>query len=137
MDAIVQAAKAKLSDQAFVWQANKDVPDTLFDGKGDRLPNAPHGLNCYSQINNAVFLSSLNPSPDHFRFLNTQGINGEEVRRAIYHQALYQSVMRTSIRDLNNIERKTVIVPVISDAEYLNGLFPGSQMEKLETDILS
>jgi hypothetical protein len=133
--AIVQVARAIFSDKAFVWQANKDVPDTLFDGKGERLPNAPHGLNCYSEINNIVFLSSLNPAPDHFRFLETQGISGPKVRRAIYDQALYQSVMRTSIRDPDNFEPKTVIVPDISAAEYLNGLFPGSQIEKLETGI--
>jgi len=135
MDAIVQAAKATFSDDAFVWQANRDVPDILFNGAGDRLPNAPHGLNCYSHINNVVFLSSLNPRSDHFRFLETQGITGPEVRRAIYHEAVYQSVMRTSIRDPNNIEAMTVIVPDVSAAEYLNGLFPGSQIEKLETDI--
>ena len=86
MDAIVQAAKATLSDKAFVWQANKDVPDTLFNGIGDRLPNAPQGLNCYSHIDNIAFLSSLNPTSDHFRFLETQGISGPEVRRAIYHR---------------------------------------------------
>jgi hypothetical protein len=135
MDAIVQAAKATFSDKAFVWQANIDVPDTLFNSAGERLPNAPHGLNSYSEINNIVFLSSLNPAPDHFRFLETQGISGPEVRRAIYHEALYQSVNRTSIRDPKNIEPKTVIVPDISAAEYLNGLFPGSRIEKLETDI--
>ena len=43
--------------------------------------------------------------------------------------------MRTSIRDPKNIEPKTVIVPDISAAEYLNGLFPGSRIEKLETEI--
>jgi hypothetical protein len=89
MDAIVEAAKATFSDGAFVWQANKDVPDTLFDGNGERLPNVPHGLNSHSHINNVAFLSSLNPAPDHFRFLMTQGVTGPEVRRAIYHQALY------------------------------------------------
>jgi hypothetical protein len=135
MDAIVQATKAKFSNKAFVWQANKDVPDNLFNGAGDRLPNAPHGLNSYSHINNVIFLSSLNPRSDHFRFLKTLGVNGEGVRRAIYHEALYQSVSRTSTRDPNNIEPKTIIVPDISAAEYLNGLFPGSQIEKLETDI--
>ena len=135
MDAIVEAAKATFSDGAFVWQANREVPDTLFDGKGERLPNHPHGLNCFSHVNNVCFLSSLNPSPDHFRFLETQGVNGEEVRRAIYHEALYQSVMRTSTRDLNNVEPKIVIVPDFSAAEYLNGLFLGSRIEKLETDI--
>ena len=135
MDAIVQAAKAKLADKDFVWQANKSVQDGLFDGKGERLPNMPHGLNNYSHINNVVFLSSLNPRSDHFRFLETQGISGPEVRRAIYHEALYQSVMRTSIRDPKNIEPKTVIIPDISAAKYLCGLFPGSQIEMLETDI--
>jgi hypothetical protein len=44
--------------------------------------------------------------------------------------------MRTSNRDPNNIEPKIVIVPDSSAAEYLNGLFAGSQIEKLETDIL-
>jgi hypothetical protein len=135
IDEIVSAAKARISDTAFVWQANKDVSDKLFDGQDERLPNVPHGLNCYSHINNVVFLSSLNPAPDHFRFLETQKISGPEVRRAIYHQALYQSVMRTSIRDPNNIEPKTIIVPDISAAKYLNGQFPGSRIEKLETDI--
>jgi hypothetical protein len=135
MDAIVQAAKATFSDKAFVWQANKDVPDTLFNGAGDRLPNAPHGLNCYSHIDNVVFLSSLNPAPDHFRFLETQGITGEEVRRAIYYETVYQSAMRTSIRDLKNIEPKTVVVPDISAAQFLNGLLPGSRIEKVETNI--
>jgi hypothetical protein len=135
VDAIAQAAKAKLADEAFVWQANRDVPDSLFGGKEERLPNMPHGLNSYSRINNVVFLSSLNPSSDHFRFLETQGITGEEVRRAIYYETLYQSVMRTSIRDPDNIEPKTIIVPDISAAQYLRGLFPGSRIEKLETEI--
>ena len=135
MGAIVQAAKAKLADEVFVWQANKGVPDTLFDGEGERLPNMPHGLNCYSHINNVAFFSSLNPPTDHFRFLETQGISGPEVRRAIYHQALYQSVMRTSIRDPKNIELKTIIVADNSAAIYLNSLFPGSRIDKLETDI--
>ena len=63
MDAIVQAAKATFSDKAFVWQANKDVPDTLFDGAGDRLPNAPHGLNCFSHINNVCFSIVIKSTP--------------------------------------------------------------------------
>src|SRR6202035_1805111 len=127
MDIIVKAAKATLSEKAFVWQANKDVPDALFDGKGERLPNLPHGLNNYSHTNTVSFLSSLNPCSAHFRFLKTQGVDRPEVRRAIYHEALYQSVMRTSIRDPSNTEPKTVIVPDISAAEYLSSLFPGSR----------
>jgi hypothetical protein len=135
MDAIIQAAKATFQDQPFLWQANKNVSDSIFDGKGKRLPNTPHGLNHFSQINNIVFLSSLNPPPDHFRFLETQGLNGGEVKRAIYLAALYQSVMRTSIRDPNNKEQKTIIVPDKAAALYLERVFPGSRIEKLETTI--
>jgi hypothetical protein len=135
MDAIMQAAEAEFGDSPFLWQANKDVADNLFGSNGQRLPNIPHGLNDYSHFNNIVFLSSLNPSADHFSFLKTQGVEAEEVRRAIYLEALYQSVMRSSIRDAENTEAKTVIVPDLAAAEYLKERFPGSCIEKLKIDI--
>ncbi len=135
-DAIVEAAKKEFSGSSFIWQANKRVPNNIFDGKGERLPNLPHGRNDFSKFNNIVFLSSLNPSSDHFRFLKSQGVSGEEVRRALYLAALYQSVMRTSIRDPDNTEPKKIVVPDYTAALYLQGLFPGSRIEKVETTIV-
>ena len=68
LERVVQAARSLLGNAPFVWQANKSVKDDMLGEKG-RLPNAPHGLNGYANIDNIVFLSSLNPPSDHFRFL--------------------------------------------------------------------
>jgi len=135
-DAYVAAINTEFHGAAFAFQANKDVANGVFGGKGHRLPNVPHGLNTFSHINNIAFLSSLNPHSDVFPFLKTMGIDGEAIRRAIYYQGGYQSVLRTSIRDPHNQDPKIIIVPDRSLADYLNGLFPDSKIEKLKTTIV-
>ena len=135
LDAYVAGIKAEFPDVFFAYQANKDVSQNVFGENGHRLPNVPHGLNTFSHINNIAFLSSLNPHPEVFAFLKTFGINKEAVRRAIYYQGGYQSVLRTSIRDPNNKEQKTDIVPDRGLAEYLHERFPNSKLEKLNTAI--
>jgi hypothetical protein len=133
--AIVSAAMGTFGDSPFLWQANKDMPDGVFGGKETRLPNLPHGLNDFSHINNIVFLSSLNPPPEHFRFLKTLKIGGYAVRRATYCSTAYQAIMRTSIRDPSNTDPKTAVVPDQSLAGYLTEVFPGSKSERLDTAI--
>jgi hypothetical protein len=94
---MVQAVEDEFQDNPFLWQANKWISDG--DLNGQRLPNVPHGLNDYAHIDRIAFLSALNPQPDHFRFLQSRGVDPDAVRRAIYCSAVYQSVMRASIRD--------------------------------------
>jgi hypothetical protein len=96
----------------------------------------PHGLNDYSEYDRIAFLSALNPRSDHFRFLESRGVDGNDARRAIYCSAVYQSVMRTSIRDPQSITHKTVIVPDLSAAQYLQNAFPGAQVEKLKSALI-
>jgi hypothetical protein len=45
----------------FVWHGNKAITGNPFGKDAERLPNKPHGLNTFANIDNAVFLSSLNP----------------------------------------------------------------------------
>ena len=134
-DRLIQATKQHFGDENFLWQANKSMQDNPFGTNGQRLPNKPHGLNAYSEIHNIAFLSALNPPSDHFKFLETRGLIGGDVRRAIYFQAAYQSVMRTSIRDPDNHDPKRVVVPDLHLAEYLQSKFPGSQIEKIDIGI--
>ena len=136
LKALVQAVRNEFQDRPFLWQANKSVGDNLFDEHAQRLPNVPHGLNDYSDYDRIAFLSALNPRSNHFRFLESRGVDGNDVRRAIYCSAVYQSVMRTSIRDPQSTTPKAVIVPDISAAQYLQEAFPGSQVEKLETELI-
>ena len=134
-DEITKVANAEFATAEFVWQGNKAIPDGAFDENGKRLPNLPHGLNTYSTINNIVFLSSLNPANEHLRFLKTLGIDGSQVRKAIYCSTAYQAVLRTSIRDPGNTEQKTIIVPDHQLGEYLQSLFPDSKLDKMPTSI--
>ena len=133
---LVQAVKDEFRDNRFLWQANKWITDGVLGEHGQRLPNVPHGLNDYSGYDCIAFLSALNPRSDHFRFLETQGTDPGAVRRAIYCSAVYQSVMRTSIRDPQSTTRKTVIVPDLSAAQYLEEAFPGAKVEKLKTELI-
>src|SRR3954464_12605803 len=75
------------------------------------------------------------PSPDHFGFLMWIGITDDEVRRATYFEPVYQTVMRSSLRDPENFNPKTVIVPDRQAAEFIQGLFPGSKVQKLDIDL--
>src|SRR5271165_2602741 len=102
----IQGIKDAAAGDRFLWQANKSMHDNPFGTVGTRLPNKPHGLNRYADTHNIAFLSALNPPTDHFRFLDTQGLSGHDVRSAIYFQTAYQSIMRTSIRDPNNHQPK-------------------------------
>jgi hypothetical protein len=132
---ITRAAANLFGTEPFVWQANKEVPDRLFGPNSQRLPNKPHGLNTYDKIHNIAFLSALNPNPDHFRFLESVGVPGDDVRTAVYYSAAYQAVMRTSIRDAASPERKRIVVPDRGLAEYLQARLPGSRVHRLEAGV--
>ena len=136
LNVLVHAVRDEFQDHPFLWQANKWISDAGFGSNAQRLPNVPHGLNDYSDYDRIAFLSALNPRSDHFRFLKTRGVDAG--RRPTCHLLLsrYQSVMRTSIRDPQSTAPKTVIVPDISAAEYLEGAFPGAQVEKLKTGLI-
>ena len=134
---IAKSAAEVLHDKPFVWQSNKNDAEALrpLFGENVQVPHLPHGLNDYSHINNVLLLTASNPTPDQYRFLTNQGMDGEVVRRAIYFQNAYQTVLRTSIRDPNNTERKLIVVPDLPLAEHLLEQFPGSTVEQLPTRI--
>jgi hypothetical protein len=136
LDSMAGAVKEEFQAHPFLWQGNKSVPDSIFGGTGQRLPNMPHGLNDYTDYDRIAFLSALNPRSDHFRFLETRGIDPEAVRRAIYCSTVYQSVMRTSIRNPKSANEKVIIVPDITAARYLEEVFPGCRVEKLKTGLI-
>ena len=136
LQAMIQAVNEELQDHPFLWQANKSVGDGVFGSHPRRLPNVPHGLNDYSDYDRIAFLSAVNPKTDHFRFLASRGVDADAVRRAICGSAVYQSVMRTSIRNPKSSTKKTLIVPDASATRYLEEAFPGSRVERLESGLI-
>ncbi|GJE43760.1 hypothetical protein [Methylobacterium soli] len=135
LKAIAASAAVVVGGEPFVWIANKDVMDIgLFHGHpAEPLPQVSHGLNSYSHFDNIVYLSARLPPPDQYRFLGWRGADPEAVRLAVHQEAVYQTVMRCSIRDPDSRSMKKIVVPDRSSAEHLQALLPGSTVQKLDT----
>jgi hypothetical protein len=112
------------------------VIESPFQPPAQRLPNKPHGLNVFADYDDIVFLSSLNPTTDHFRFLRSRGIGGDEVHAFTYFSAAYQAIMRTSIRDWESRSAKRILVPCLPLAEYLHENLPGSELVKMDIGLV-
>ena len=134
LERLRDAAKLVFQQRDFLWQANKSVPDNFFKG-GQRLPNNPLGLNEFDTVHDVVFLSALNPSPAHARFLQSRGLTPSEIERQGYCGVAYQAVMRTSLRDAADESLKNIIVPDERLAQYLADMLPGATLAKLDTGI--
>jgi len=134
LDRLRDAAQLVVEGRDFLWQANKSVPNNFFKG-GQRLPNNPLGLNEFDTTHYVVFLSALNPSPAHARFLQSRGLSPEEIERQGYCGVAYQAVMRTSLRDATDQTPKNIVVPDERLALYLAEMLPGATVQKMETGI--
>ena len=73
LERMIKAANELFTSGRFLWHANKAVTESPFHPPAQRLPNKPHGLNVFADYDDIVFLSSLNPTTDHFRFLKEPG----------------------------------------------------------------
>jgi hypothetical protein len=118
--------------EPFLWMANKDLGDTFFPQPGaEKLPNTPHGLNSYQGLPQRGGALGLNPPPQHFHFMESYSIDGDEVRAAHYKSAVYQAVVRCSIRNPKDETPKRVVVMDQDTAQWLADLFPGARVEPL------
>src|SRR6516165_3988868 len=133
---LIDTTRRLFGEEPFVWQANKAYDDSPFGTNASRLPNVPHGLNDYAAYRNIAFLSALHPTPDHYRFLAHHGLDSTAVYNAIYYQAVYQSVMRTALRDPNNQHVINVFVSDFGAAQYLQSIFPGAKLVKVDSGIV-
>jgi hypothetical protein len=134
LDTLVDATLGYLPRE-FLYAANLAEGEKFERRMGERAtraPNVPHGLNDYAHLHDVAFLSSLNPMPDHWRFLrDVVGMTDEEIRRAHVHVPAYQLVGRSSVRDLDCNERRRVVVPDRGTADYIEELFSGIDKGRL------
>lgn len=137
-DALKLACTLVFEDRSFVYLVNKDreldVKHT-FNPKSEKLPNSPWGLNSYQTVHNAAILAALNPTTAHLGFLDHLCQGSDAVRDALFHSQTYQTVMRTSLRDLSCSEPVQVVVPDRKSAKALAEYFPGYKIQKLDMDL--
>ncbi|PYG25090.1 hypothetical protein [Pelagimonas varians] len=140
LDLLVDAVAKTFQGEDFVYLVNKDVADEAalkFDHVGgQKLPNAPWGLNTYQHIHNAGILSALNPTPAHVGFFTYMGLDGNAVREALYHSQVYQAIMRTSLRDPKSKQQVRVVLPDRKCAEAIANMFPGSSARKMYPNLV-
>ena len=131
-DGVARIIREEMAGRPFAWMGNKDLADDFFQSeRAVRLPNSPHGLNSFQHLHNVVVVSALNAPPAHFRFMKDRGVEPDQLRRAHYQSAVYQAVMRISVRDPNDMTPKTVVVMDKSTATWLAQLFPGAVVKPL------
>jgi hypothetical protein len=132
---IEQAVLSEFGQADFLYSQNKG--HDLFRGIENArcLPNAPHGLNSFQEIQDVAFLPARNLSSAHCKFLeHMMGLTGDDIRTAIHRQVAYQTVMRGALRDPENHQQKRIFVPDRGTAEWLQSLFPGANLRRLDTD---
>jgi hypothetical protein len=117
--------------KTFVYMDNNGSKLTM-PASAVRLPNVSHGLNTFQSYHHAVVFSALNPTPQHCKFLlEMAGLDAEQIRRGRYHQAVYQAASRISLRDINDQNRKQVVVMDKASAEHLARQFVGASISQL------
>ena len=141
LDILLAAITEEFEGQPFVYLVNKDKEDEvcpkLAVHDGTQLPNSPYGLNKYDHFNQAVVLSALNTSPAHIKFLKEAcDVDPEAGREAMYHQACYQAIMRTSLRKAGATDPVKIIVSDLNAARSLQELFPGAVVSDIITNAI-
>lgn len=136
--AVIDAFCKGLGDQPFLWQHNKDREHRHPFGNKEnakKLPYVPHGLNEYLDLHNVAVLSAYHLSPDHRTFHKEMwSLTDTQITVATHLMAIYQAVMRSSLRDPENKDRKTILLPDRNTAQSMSLIFPGSQLSCLDVD---
>ena len=136
---LIEGVKQHFNDKKFVWSANKDIKDNNIFGPqyaSLRLPHSPHGLNSFSDIDNVVFLSAYNLIPAHANFIQAHlNMSPEAIQTAIHRQQVYQAVMRCSLREPSNLNKKLIYVPDYPTASWLHLQFPEANLKCIDFGI--
>ena len=100
IDEMDKVASETFGSEPFLHVPNKGRNSILDSATNvEKIPAIAHGLNDYSSYSNSYFSAALNREPKHCTSLNQLGLTSEQVHKAHDQEIIYQSVMRTSLRD--------------------------------------
>ena len=120
----------------FLTEKLQDNRETTLD-RYIPLSGNPAGLNHYSNEHKLVYLQTNMPLPKSMPWIMKKGNMTEpEVRDAWYHVNMYQTVLRCSLRNPDDISPKVVVVGDSGSAEYLSRKLPGAKLVHHSIDIL-
>lgn len=133
LSAMDHAVINEFGDQDILYVCNNDYVSVEFDGLANikKIPVIAHGLNIYEKYTNIYFSAALNRETAHIRMLNNLGFDSHMIRTATAHEVIYQSVMRTALRNPNSTEMVNVVVPDEYSADRLIEIFNGGNKERI------
>ncbi|MEP9357021.1 DEAD/DEAH box helicase [Xanthobacter sp. KR7-65] len=127
-----QFIKFKFHNRPFIYLGNKGSGHfDLESAGGIELSGSPHGLNHYQHLDHAAIFPAYNPRPPHAKFLASLGVSSEVLDTAMHCNAIYQALMRCSLRDPQSTSSKVAIAPDRRTAMWLQGVFPGATVEEI------
>lgn len=109
--------------QGFSFGWTKNAKQKLDYQGGIYIPPKAAGLNGYSDLPALVWLASLLPQPNLWRFLNGRGLRDDEIRMEFYWLPLAQFMTRGADRRRDFDGTMIKIVPDLHAARFLQGLF--------------
>ncbi|WP_135080070.1 hypothetical protein [Terasakiella sp. SH-1] len=115
----------------YVGNNDDDLPLMGNASGWERMSVENKGLNQYRHYTNIVFLPALNRTPRHIAKLRDWfGISPETLRRSTQYEVMYQSIMRTALRDGDSQEVVNVFVTTKKEGEWLMNLLGGGLLKK-------
>ncbi|HEC2615486.1 TPA: hypothetical protein R2K51_002128 [Raoultella ornithinolytica] len=105
----------------YFWAANDIIVDGGFSLPGKRISTTSRGINDYKHIRQAVWCSSLKPSPQEVGMVQQQfGISRTEITYWREIEAIVQFMFRGVLRDKNSTEKMILYVFDKKQAESLS-----------------
>jgi hypothetical protein len=118
----------------FLLVKNKDDQFNYGD-YAKEIPVICHGRNDLSKYNKIAFTASLNRQPKHLEYLTNVGLDSSYVKNATVHEVAHQSVMRSSLRDVNSKDEVEILVMDKSTADSLACMFIGCKIKRIDHDM--
>jgi hypothetical protein len=110
--------------EKFLYAANKDYSGHLLDlDNAHEMARVPHGLNQYDSEVNCYFGPALNRQPIHQKLMINLGFSSQIMKSATLHEATYQAIMRTALRDPESTQLVRCVVPEYETAVRLVHIF--------------
>ena len=127
IDAMDRLAVETFVGEPFLYVPNKDRKSEIVNAApGVRtLSTVSHGLNAYQDYHNIYISAALNREPKQYKMMQDLGLAPETVHKSTFGEAVYQAVMRTSLRNPEATEPVRVIVPDLFCVRYLGRVLGG------------
>ena len=137
---IVDLIQGELAGEQYIFNANVMHRDLFKNRDGEVHSNAHevtsiHGVNHLQSIHNAVYLPAMNPNSSSTKVLEYLGLSSQDIIFARNQLLAYQFLMRTSLRDPNQIEDVSFYCIDRLTAEFISTVF-GCAIEKIQIDLV-